>query len=62
VGLDRADRLEECLEQEDPTAGETLFFETEALLEGEAGAEVSVLRAKGRSYYEHLKQLGLIYL
>ena len=42
VGFDLGDRMGECLDQEDPTVREILFFETEALPEGEAGAEVSV--------------------
>ena len=45
VGFDRGDRMGERLDQEDPTPREILFFETEALPEGEAGAEVSVLRS-----------------
>ena len=34
-----------CACQEDPVAGETHDFETEALPEGEVGAEVSILCA-----------------
>jgi hypothetical protein len=37
-------RVAVCTGQNDPIVGETLFFETEAVPEGEAGAEVSVLR------------------
>ena len=37
-------RVAKCACEENPIAGETHYFETEALPEGEVGAEVSILR------------------
>lgn len=45
MGGGGGEELGTWLDEEDPDAGETLFFDTEALPEGEAGAEVSVLRS-----------------
>jgi len=41
VGVYRCRRVAVCPREDDPASGETLFFETEALPQGEAGDAVS---------------------